>query len=118
MCLKLHCSVYSKVFENFNYIYRNDHIRMIITDEDSNENANEQIGEITRESFACQNGHYKLTCQVKTPFHLLSRYSAIAVPRGGGGRMPPAPPLATVLYCNNIVLTYCINLKREPKLDY
>ena len=25
---------------------------------------NEQIGKlITRESFACQNGHYKLTCQ-------------------------------------------------------
>ena len=26
---------------------------------------NEQIGDllITRESFACQNGHYKLTCQ-------------------------------------------------------
>ena len=31
---------------------------MIITDEDNNENANEQM---TRESFDCQNGHYKLT---------------------------------------------------------
>ena len=33
-------------------------------DEDNIENANEQIGEmITPESFACQNVHYKLTCQ-------------------------------------------------------
>ena len=37
---------------------------LIITDEDNNENVNEQIGDlISRESFACQNGQYKLTCQ-------------------------------------------------------
>ena len=37
---------------------------MIINDEDNNENANEQIGElIFRESFICQNCHHKLTCQ-------------------------------------------------------
>ena len=45
---------------------------MIITDEDNNENANELM---TRESFDCQNGHYKLTGQCEnTPFHLLSSY--------------------------------------------
>ena len=45
---------------------------MIITDEDNNKNANELM---TRESFGCQNGHYKLTGQCEnTPFHLLSSY--------------------------------------------
>ena len=45
---------------------------MIITDEDNNENANDLM---TRERFACQNGHYKLTGQCEnTPFHLLSSY--------------------------------------------
>ena len=45
---------------------------VIITDEDNNENANELM---TRESFNCQNGHYKLIGQCeKTPFHLLSSY--------------------------------------------
>ena len=43
---------------------------MIITYEDNNENANEQIGDMITwesilESFVCQNGHYKLTCQCK-----------------------------------------------------
>ena len=38
--------------------------RTIITDEDNNENANEQIAElITRKSFASKNNYYNLTCQ-------------------------------------------------------
>ena len=46
--------------------------QLIITDEDNNENANELM---TRESFDCQNGHYKLRGQCEnTPFHLLSSY--------------------------------------------
>ena len=52
-------------------------LRMIITDEDNNENANEQIGEmITRGSFAGQNGHYKLTCKCESTIFIC--YHAIA----------------------------------------
>ena len=71
---------------------------------------NEQIGElITRESFAYQNGHYKLTCQCENTIYLLSRYSRAKIhylskfrrsggeSLVGGGRLPPAPPLATAL---------------------
>ena len=37
---------------------------ILITGENNNENANEQIGDISiQESFASQNGLYKLTCQ-------------------------------------------------------
>ena len=47
---------------------------MVITDEDNNEYANEQIGDlITRESFACQKAIIGLQVSVKAPFRLLSR---------------------------------------------
>ena len=86
---------------------------MIITDEDNNKNANELM---TRESFGCQNGHYKLTGQCEnTPFHLLSSYCRAIIQYqfksltnfeigvGGGGKRNswwghcPCPPLATAL---------------------
>ena len=87
---------------------------MIITDEDNNENANELM---TRKSFDCQNGHYRLTGQCEnTPFHLLSSYNRAIIQyqfksltnfeigvRGGGAReirggdIVPPPPLAKAL---------------------
>ena len=85
---------------------------MIITDEEKNENANEQIGKlITRKSFACQNGHYKLTCQcentISSVFTVLQSNNPLLIFEGwrgkqeslvGGGALPPAtPPLATAL---------------------
>ena len=38
----------------------------VISDEDNNENVNEQIGEIIRESRSSQNVVYKLTCQCES----------------------------------------------------
>ena len=86
---------------------------MTIMDEDNNENienANEQIREmITRESFVCQNGHYKHTFQCENTFwsaftllqsnnlvliqnlNKISKLAGGRVLRGGGG-CPHAPP--------------------------
>ena len=78
---------------------------MIITDEDNNENANELM---TRESFDCQNGHYKLTglCEntISFTFKLLQSNNPISIQilnkfrnwRGGGREIRGgdiAPPL-------------------------
>ena len=81
---------------------------MIITDEDNNENANELM---TRESFDCQNGHYKLTGQcentISFTFKLLQSNNPISIQilnkfrnwLGVGveekfvvGTLPPCPP--------------------------
>ena len=105
MRLSVHCTVYSTV-------YLITHPMIIITDEDNNENANELM---TRESFDCQNGHYKITglCE-NTPFHLLSSYCRAIIQCqfksltnfeiGVGGAREirgwghcPLPPLATAL---------------------
>ena len=89
---------------------------MIITDEDINENAIMRIGEllITRESFACENGHYNLTCQfentISSAFTLLQSNNPLLIQnqaiskvgvgkqeclvREGGG----CPPCPTVSY--------------------
>ena len=61
---------------------------MIITNEDNNENATEEIGELITwesilKSFVCQNGHYKLTCQcentISSAFALLQSNNLLLI---------------------------------------